>query len=145
MQRHQRLVAGGAMHHLIGDQALWLGIAEHNQACKFVMFAQWAHQAEADAQQGQALCAGADNGASGDIAAGARAGHHAGIEQIYADRFFCPVDGEGFDEVVSAWSADPASLDATSPAFFRWAVSMMGSGLVVAAIVCAGSAVATTA
>ena len=50
MQRHQRLVAGGAMHHLIGDQALWFGIAEHHNASQLVVFAQRADKAETNTQ-----------------------------------------------------------------------------------------------
>ncbi|MNN59244.1 hypothetical protein D3C81_1743470 [compost metagenome] len=67
------------MHHLIGEQALWLGIAEHDMACQFVVFALWPHQAEACTDQRQAFASHANEGAGGHIAAGAGAGHHAGV------------------------------------------------------------------
>ena len=108
MQRHQWLVASGAMHHLIGDQTLWFGVAENYVTGEFVMFASRPDQAEAGADQWQALAANADDGAGRDVAAWAGAGRHAGVKQVYIRWLIWPANGERFDEFFAVRRAYPA-------------------------------------
>ncbi len=107
MQGHQRLVAGGAVHHLICNQALWFRIFENNKAGKFVMPAQRAYQAEANADQRQALAASTYYSACRYVAARAGARHCASVKKVYTDGLFSPVNRERINELISARLANP--------------------------------------